>query len=51
MDFEAWSKLIYAKQNSKKLNLKFEKTTNSATEFKFIIDSLQCFETDTNLQN
>lgn len=50
MDFETVSKLISAEQNGKKLKLKFEKTTGSATEFKFIVDSLQRYDSDTNLK-
>jgi hypothetical protein len=50
MDFETASKLISAEQNGKKLNLKFDKTSGSATEFKFIIDSLQRFDQDTNVK-
>ena len=49
MDFETASQLISAEQNGKKLNLKFYKSSGSATEFKFIIDSLQRFENDSKL--
>ena len=50
MDFETASKLISAEQNGKKLKIKFEKANHAASEFKFIIDSLQRYDKDTNLK-
>ena len=50
MDFETAYKLISAEQNGKKLKVKFEKNSGSATEFKFIIDSLERYKLDTNLK-
>lgn len=50
MDFETASKLISAEQNGKKLKIKFEKTSAAASEFKFIIDSLQRYDKETNLK-
>ncbi|WP_026977104.1 alpha-2-macroglobulin family protein [Flavobacterium tegetincola] len=50
LDFETASKLITAEQNGKKLKLKFETSSGSASEFKFIIDSLQRYDSDTTLK-
>jgi len=50
LDFETASKLIVAEQNGKRLNIKFEKTGQASKEFKFVIDSLQRFDRDTNLK-
>lgn len=50
MDFDTATKLISAEQNGKKLKIKFEKTSGAASEFKFIIDSLQRYEKDSNLR-
>jgi hypothetical protein len=41
MTFEMASKLVEAKQDGKKLNIKFDKTRSTSTEFKFLIDSIQ----------
>ncbi|WP_432672626.1 alpha-2-macroglobulin family protein [Flavobacterium sp. SM2513] len=50
LDFETASKLIVAEQNGKKLKLKFNKISGTSTEFKFIIDSLQRFDKDSNVK-
>ena len=50
LDFETAKKLISAEQNGKKLKIKFSQSRKTANEFKFIIDSLQRFDADTNLK-
>lgn len=50
LDFETAEKLITAEQNGKKLEIKFSKSTSTTTEFKFIIDSIQRFDTDSKIE-
>lgn len=49
IDLETAKKLISAEQKGKDLKIKFDKTLNSGTEFKFIIDSIQRFPEETNV--
>ncbi|MBC7413054.1 MAG: hypothetical protein H7331_11455 [Bacteroidia bacterium] len=50
MTFTDAEKIIMAFQNDNNLSVKFDKTTSTPTEFKFIIDSIQQFTTDTNIE-
>jgi uncharacterized protein YfaS (alpha-2-macroglobulin family) len=50
IDLETAKKLVSASQNGNKVNIKFEKTSNSGKEFKFIIDSIQRFDAASNLE-
>jgi alpha-2-macroglobulin len=50
IDFETAKKLVEAEHNGKDLEIKFNKAASTATEFKFIIDSIQRQENDTNLE-
>ncbi len=50
MDFETAQKIVSAKQKGNNLKLKFYKTEGSLTEFKFVIDSIQRFDDDSNLE-
>ena len=49
LSFEEAQKIIQATQKDKDLNIKFDKATSSQTEFKFMIDSIQRFETDSKI--
>ncbi len=49
LSFEEVKKLITASQNDKDLKIKFDKATSSSTEFKFMIDSIQRFESDSEI--
>ncbi len=46
IDFEDAKKLIEAEQNGDDLKIKFDKSQTSKTEFKFVIDSIQRFDTE-----
>ncbi len=50
IDFETVQKLVSAEQNGKKLAVKFIKASSTTTEFKFIIDSIQRFDTDSKIE-
>ncbi|MGO4772420.1 alpha-2-macroglobulin [Flavobacterium sp. W22_SRS_FK3] len=50
IDFETAVKLVEAKQKGNNLKIKFEKTTGTAKEFRFIIDSIQRYPEATNLE-
>nr|WP_228526527.1 MG2 domain-containing protein [Flavobacterium sp. LC2016-13] len=50
IDLETAIKLVSASQNGNKVKVKFEKTSNSGKEFKFIIDSIQRFDAASNLE-
>ena len=50
IDFETASKLITANQKGKKLTIKFDKSLSTATEFKFVIDSIQRFKEDSFIE-
>jgi alpha-2-macroglobulin len=41
LDFETAKKLVEVNQNGKKLNIRFDKSMSSPTEFKFVIDSIK----------
>ncbi|MFN3752508.1 alpha-2-macroglobulin family protein [Flavobacterium sp.] len=49
LSFEEAQKIIEATQNDKKLKIKFDKAVSTATDFKFIIDSIQRFDDDTEI--
>ena len=49
LSFEEVQKIIQATQKDKDLKIKFDKATSSQTEFKFMIDSIQRFETDSKI--
>src|SRR5690554_3115696 len=49
LDFETASKLVEASQNGKKLNIKFDKTFSTKTDFKFIVDSIVRAEEDAKI--
>jgi uncharacterized protein YfaS (alpha-2-macroglobulin family) len=50
IDFETAKKLITAEQNGKEVKVKFIKSLPTGSEFKFIIDSIQRFSEDSNLE-
>ncbi|SFB11748.1 hypothetical protein SAMN05660845_1710 [Flavobacterium swingsii] len=50
IDFETAQKLVTAEQNGKNIAVKFIKSTSTSTEFKFIIDSIQRSDNDSNLE-
>ena len=50
IDFETAKKLISAQQKGKNLNIKFVASPAMATEFKFIIDSVERFSEESNLE-
>lgn len=50
MDFETAKKLVEASQNNNKLSVKFEKAAKSATEFYFIIDSIERFSQSSEVE-
>jgi uncharacterized protein YfaS (alpha-2-macroglobulin family) len=50
IDLETAKGLVAASQNGNKANIKFVKTLNSGKEFKFIIDSIQRFDKESNLE-
>jgi alpha-2-macroglobulin len=50
LDFETAKKLVTAQFNGKDLDVKFIKSSSTTTEFKFIIDSIQRQENDSNLE-
>ena len=49
LSFDEAKKIIQATQNDKDLKIKFDKATSTQTEFKFMIDSIQRFETDSKI--
>ena len=49
LSFEEAKKLITASQNNKKLSIKFDKALSTTTEFKFMVDSIQRDEEDSEL--
>ncbi len=49
MDVETVSKLLSVKFNNKNLKIKFDNSKKSGTEFRFIIDSIQQFTSESNL--
>ncbi|RKS00847.1 alpha-2-macroglobulin [Flavobacterium sp. 102] len=49
LSFEDAQKIIEATQNDKKLKIKFDKAVSTATDFKFMIDSIQRFDDDTEI--
>lgn len=49
LDLETASKLVKATQNGKKLNIKFDKTFSTKTDFKFIVDSIVRAEEDAKI--
>ncbi|TDO78090.1 hypothetical protein EV143_103335 [Flavobacterium chryseum] len=50
IDLETATKLVSASQNGNQVNIKFEKTSNSGKEFKFIIDNIKRFDAASNLE-
>jgi alpha-2-macroglobulin len=50
IDFETAQKLVSAEQNGKNLAVKFIKSLSTSTEFKFVIDSIQRYDNDSNIQ-
>ncbi|HEX8575918.1 MAG TPA: MG2 domain-containing protein [Flavobacterium sp.] len=50
LDLESAMELVKAKYNNKDLEIKFDKSIKSGKEFKFIIDSIQRFEEEGNLE-
>ena len=50
LDFETAQKLVSAEQDGKKLAVKFLKASSTATEFKFIVDSIQRFDNDSKIE-
>jgi uncharacterized protein YfaS (alpha-2-macroglobulin family) len=50
LSFEDAQKIIEAKQGGKNLKIKFDKVTSTATEFKFMVDSIQRSTNDTNIE-
>ena len=50
IDFETAQKLVTAEQDGKSIAVKFIKSTSTSTEFKFIIDSIQRSDNDSNLE-
>ena len=50
IDLETAQKLVEASQNGNKVKIKFNKTPNSGKEFKFIIDSIQRLDSESNLE-
>ena len=50
IDLETAQKLVEASQNGNKVKIKFDKTPNSGKEFKFIIDSIQRLDSESNLE-
>jgi alpha-2-macroglobulin len=49
IDFETAQKLVTAEQGGKDLKVKLIKSQSTPTEFKFIIDSIQRFDTDSTI--
>lgn len=49
MSFEDAQKLIKANQSDKDLKIKFDKSASTKTEFKFIIDSIQRYDSTTEM--
>jgi alpha-2-macroglobulin len=49
LSFEEAQKLIKSYQNDKDLKIKFDKATSTSTEFKFMIDSIQRFNSDSEI--
>ncbi|WP_264519822.1 alpha-2-macroglobulin family protein [Flavobacterium sp. N1994] len=49
LSFEDAQKIIKSTQNDKDLKIKFDKATSTATEFKFMIDSIQRFDNDSEI--
>lgn len=49
IDLETAQKLVQAEQQGKKLSVKFIKSLSTSTEYKFIIDSIQRFDTDSKI--
>lgn len=49
LSFEDAQKIISATQKDKKLKIKFDKATSTSTDFKFMIDSIQRFNDDSEI--
>jgi hypothetical protein len=49
LSFEEAQKIIEATQNDKNLKIKFDKSVSTASDFKFIIDSIQRFDDDSEI--
>ncbi|MFY8010042.1 MAG: hypothetical protein ACOVNW_10085, partial [Flavobacterium sp.] len=49
LTLEEAQKIIEATQNDKKLKIKFDKALSTSTDFKFMIDSIQRFDDDSEL--
>ncbi|WP_333877132.1 alpha-2-macroglobulin family protein [Flavobacterium sp.] len=49
LSFEDAQKIIEATHQDKKLKIKFDKALSTSTDFKFVIDSIQRFDDDTDL--
>lgn len=49
LSFEDAQKIIEATQKDKKLKIKFDKELSTATDFKFMIDSIQRFDEDSKI--
>lgn len=49
LSFEEAQKIIEATQNDQKLKIKFDKAVSTTTDFKFIIDSIQRFDNDSEI--
>jgi alpha-2-macroglobulin len=50
IDFEDAKKIIEAEQDGNDLKIKFDKSQTSKTEFKFVIDSIQRFDSESIVQ-
>lgn len=50
LSFEDAQKIIQVAQKSEKLKVKFDKSASTKTEFKFIIDSIQRFDMDSEIE-
>jgi alpha-2-macroglobulin len=50
IDFETAQKLVTATQDDKNLKVKLIKSLSTATEFKFIVDSIQRFDNDSAIE-
>ncbi|MEO5777656.1 MAG: MG2 domain-containing protein [Flavobacterium sp.] len=50
LSFEEAQKIIKATQSDKDLKIKFDKATSTKTEFKFMIDSIQRFESESKVK-
>lgn len=50
LSFEDAQKIIQVEQNDEKLKVKFDKSASTKTEFKFVIDSIQRFDADSEIE-